>query len=417
MKTIPFSDILAEVCQLVGLDRITLTDKSFYTVRDFVNKRLGTIWDREEWPETELWMRLFPGNPVKQLTLVYNTFLTESGSEILTENDIPIDLAENEMNAVLDLDTNYPRIYLEEFSKEQFQKGTIGSGYLSVQNPFYIFADDGSRVSSDAEKYNFTYTTAFDYKGEYISQATISVVHGSGTTWSAYGGPNDLSTVSVVFDDNLQLISQLSDTSKGLYGSQAEVLEAWSGDRRKSTKVSIAPFYVEDFLEWYNAVNTDVPQYNEATFVRFKDAGEKWVRCRLRCPRLYGSKWNNNYQYTFGAQVYYDTEQASGEYNPPTTYKMVRGNFWNAGSTSTGTLPSISEAPANVSSNWALVGIPARFKDYLVSGASADFLRSESRMEEATQYEQLAEVAVEQQIDVLIRQQGQIQRMNMVFTY
>jgi hypothetical protein len=29
----------------------------------------------------------------------------------------------------------------------------------------------------------------------------------------------------------------------------------------------------------------------------------------------------------------------------------------------------------------------------------------------------MAEFAVQQQIDVLIRQQGQIQRMNMVYTY
>jgi hypothetical protein len=48
---------------------------------------------------------------------------------------------------------------------------------------------------------------------------------------------------------------------------------------------------------------------------------------------------------------------------------------------------------------------------------SADFMRSEGRAEEADALEGMAEFAVQQQIDVLIRQQGQIQRMNMVYTY
>jgi hypothetical protein len=48
---------------------------------------------------------------------------------------------------------------------------------------------------------------------------------------------------------------------------------------------------------------------------------------------------------------------------------------------------------------------------------SSDFLKSEGRAEEAVVFEQLAEGAIQQQIDVLIRQQGQNQRLNMVYTY
>jgi hypothetical protein len=53
----------------------------------------------------------------------------------------------------------------------------------------------------------------------------------------------------------------------------------------------------------------------------------------------------------------------------------------------------------------------------LVNAISADFMRSEGRPTEADSLEGLAEFAVQQQIDVLIRQQGQIQRINMVYTY
>jgi hypothetical protein len=53
MKTVPFSAILAESCQLIGLDRNTLNDKSFAAVRDFTNRRLSMIWDREDWPDIQ----------------------------------------------------------------------------------------------------------------------------------------------------------------------------------------------------------------------------------------------------------------------------------------------------------------------------------------------------------------------------
>ncbi len=66
---------------------------------------------------------------------------------------------------------------------------------------------------------------------------------------------------------------------------------------------------------------------------------------------------------------------------------------------------------------WQQVLIPYRFKDFLVNGISADFLKSEGRTDEGIAFDQLAEIAVQQQIDVLIRQQGQNQKLNMAYTY
>ena len=64
-----------------------------------------------------------------------------------------------------------------------------------------------------------------------------------------------------------------------------------------------------------------------------------------------------------------------------------------------------------------MVEIPARFREYITNGVAADFVRSEGRLEDAQTYEMIAEAAIQQQIDVLIRQQGQIQRVNMLHTY
>jgi alcohol dehydrogenase YqhD (iron-dependent ADH family) len=73
--------------------------------------------------------------------------------------------------------------------------------------------------------------------------------------------------------------------------------------------------------------------------------------------------------------------------------------------------------PQNGSAYWKKLEIPMRFKDYVINGTSADFMRSEGRAEEANIFEGLAEQSIQQQIDVYIRQQGQNMRMNMVYTY
>jgi hypothetical protein len=99
-------------------------------------------------------------------------------------------------------------------------------------------------------------------------------------------------------------------------------------------------------------------------------------------------------------------------YQPTDKAKKVAGDFWENQSQA-----YAGQAPSYTASVWRKVEIPLRFKNYIVNGVAADFLRSEGRIDDATVFEQLAEVAVQQQIDVLLRQQGQNQRMNMVFTY
>ena len=74
MKTVAFSEILAEMCQLIGLDRNTLNDKSFNAVRDFVNRRLSMIWDREEWPDIQELVRVWPGVPITNVMVIGTVF-------------------------------------------------------------------------------------------------------------------------------------------------------------------------------------------------------------------------------------------------------------------------------------------------------------------------------------------------------
>jgi hypothetical protein len=106
MKTVAFSTILAEVCQLIGLDRNTLNDKSFATIRDFANRRLGTIWDREEWPDIQRLLKIWPGTPISSATIDPDELLTESGNELVQEDgdQLWFENAENTVSMTVVLD-------------------------------------------------------------------------------------------------------------------------------------------------------------------------------------------------------------------------------------------------------------------------------------------------------------------------
>jgi hypothetical protein len=397
MKTVPFSAILAESCQLIGLDRNTLNDKSFAAIRDFTNRRLSMIWDREDWPDIQQVVQVWPGTRISNVALDAS-ILMESGVEILQENGEPIffENSENTIPVVITLDVNYPRIYLRDFAEQAWQKGTIGDTYVNIINPFFILQEDGSLTSADATQYTFTYTTADDTTDPYITSVKIDMPW-CVPQWTSISGS------TLQFIKNPQPIAVVSGQAIG----------CWGGDPRKTSRMSNESFVVENMPDIDLSVSSTVQTFSQDLFVlRFANFGTKFVLLRANAPFLFGTRYDAALAYSTGSQVYYDPSQASSAYNPPNKNLQVAGNFWNAIAPA-----AINTAPANPSFSWSLMAIPFRFKGYLVNSVAADFMRSEGRPTEADSLEAMAEFAVQQQIDVLIRQQGQIQRMNMVYTY
>jgi hypothetical protein len=402
MKAVPFSDILSEVCQLIGLDRSTLNDKSFASIRDFTSRRIGTIWDREEWPDINRFIKTFTGNPVSAAAFVNPPVLqTESLLDLTTQDLLPLfqQFEENTIGLKLTLDSNFPRVYLADFFEDAYRLGTITQTEVAFENPFY-YSYNGELVSLSDKKYTFTYTAATDSNGAYISDITINLPYESSITFPTYQGPNGNLTTTVLFDKNPQRLVQMPTGS--LQG-----LAAWQRDPRLTTRVVPVDFTVEDI--------DDIPATTktvDVTYLRFLQNGEKHIQYRLDAPRLTGNQFENATAYAVGSQVYYDTLQLSSAYEPTNAGRGTKANFWNS------VVASSSVAPADPPNQyWEVVAIPYRFKDFLVNGVSSDFLKSEGRTDEAVVFDQIAEMAVQQQIDVLIRQQGQVQKMNMAYTY
>jgi hypothetical protein len=403
MKTVPFSDILAEVCQLIGLDTFTLNAQSFGAIRDFTSRRIGTIWDREEWPDTNRFLRTFPGNPIQSAQLLDLPTLTiEYGDALTTENNIDlwVQTSANTQELELTLDHDFPRVYVEDFADDAYRLGTIASTAISFENPFY-YNFNGQLESVADIKSMSRYNAVPDEIGNYIYNFVILVPYGSVVNFPTYQGPNGKLTTTVVFEKNPKRIVELQTGS--LQG-----LAAWNVDPRITTRSVPVDFMVEDLTN---------PQKNEVTYLNFLQNGEKFIQYRLNAPRLFGSLFFPvefpMTQYSSGAQVYYNPLQGTQSYNNNfETTKGSRGDFWNCITDFTN-----YQRPSYSSTVWEQVEIPYRFKDYLVNGVGADFLRSEGRADEATALDQLAEMAVQQQIDVLIRQQGQNQKLNMAYTY
>lgn len=402
MKTVPFSDILASVCQLVGLDRTTLNDKAFGAIRDFTGRRLSVIWDREEWPDVQRYMYTWPGMPIESIDAGLNILTTETNVPIATE-DLEDLFTENDLNTNttrINFDTNFKRIYLQDFANDAYKKNTISQSYVKFLNPFYGSTGNGDLSPIDEEQYQFTYSTATDAIGEYITSIVVETPFTS-TNYFAYSGPNSPLTSKVLFMDNQQLLIQIPQGS--LQG-----LSIYNNDPRQSTRAIPLPFIVEDFADQSpQSFNDDV------NYLRTFQTSRQFVQYRLEPPRMFGLKYEPTSTYTTGAQIYFDLGQNSGNYYIGDKTKPSTGNFFFAK-----TNVSAGVSPADQTSEiWQILEIPARFRDYLANSVSADFLKSEGRAEEAVVFEQLAESAIQQQIDVLIRQQGQIQKLDMVYTY
>lgn len=398
MKTVPFSDLLSEICQLIGLDKTTLNDKSFAAIRDFTSRRIGTIWDREEWPDTNRYIRTFPGNPIFNVQSIDLPALTiESGESLTTESfvDLWVQTSANTQDWQLDLDTNFPRIYTADFSGDAYRLGTIVKSQIEIQNPFYYTYNGETKSIADIKEMS-SYVTLTDTIGEYISSVFIALPYGSVVSFpSVYEGANGKLTSTITFDKNPKRIVQLPTNS-------VQGLSAWRVDPRTTTRAVPVDFMVEDLF------NSEV---EEVTYLTFLQNGEKFIQYRLSAPRLIGAPYDATISYSKNAQVYYDPVQSSSSLTIVDPSKSSRGDFWNC------LADFMPYAPNWPMDFWQQISIPYRFKDFLVNGVSSDFLKSEGRTDEGVVFDQLAEMAVQQQIDVLIRQQGQNQKLNMAYTY
>jgi hypothetical protein len=120
------------------------------------------------------------------------------------------------------------------------------------------------------------------------------------------------------------------------------------------------------------------------------DIKEVWVRGRKHRPQLTGDQYSTS-AYSSGTQVYFN------------------GNFYESNADA-----ASSESPETAASKWDIVEIPYIFQGYLIRGVHADYLRSTGNAELASAADADAEAVITVETDKLLRQQGQVKRLNVV---
>jgi len=144
------------------------------------------------------------------------------------------------------------------------------------------------------------------------------------------------------------------------------------------------------------------------------DPGTVWGEYRVKRTELIGELYLPTQAYSIGAQVYFDSGSETGTYTP-VTGKAYAGNFYQCvATTNAGDKPVSSGV---TSSKWELVQVPYVMASFAARGAFADWLKSEMQIEAAQVAEQEAQVALIDAVDVIMRQQKQINRLNMNRTY
>ena len=118
-----------------------------------------------------------------------------------------------------------------------------------------------------------------------------------------------------------------------------------------------------------------------------------WLKFRKRRPELTGDPFSATTAYASGDQIYFG------------------GQFYDANTSTLG-----GESPTTTAASWDIVDVPYIFQNYLIRGAYSDYLRATGNNELAAQADSDAEAVIGVEADKLLRQQGQVERVN-VSTY
>jgi hypothetical protein len=141
------------------------------------------------------------------------------------------------------------------------------------------------------------------------------------------------------------------------------------------------------------------------------DPGTVYGEYRIKRPELVGDLYSATVGYSVGAQAYFDSGSNTGTYIP-VAGKPHYGNFYNCIDATTA-----GQSPSTHPAKWQLVQIPYLFAAYAARGAFADWLKSELQMEVAQVAELEAQNTLVEAIDIILRQQKQVNRINMNKTY
>jgi hypothetical protein len=211
--------------------------------------------------------------------------------------------------------------------------------------------------------------------------------------WESQDWPDLLRVVQLtVTNDGNGLVTAAIPADAG------EILNCYDRDPLVSTRAAALSFRIYD--------NGTVQKLVMPT-----DPGTVYAEYRTKRPELVGDLYAPAVAYSVGAQIYFDSGSNTGTYTP-VAGKPHYGNFYNCLEATTA-----GQSPSTHPAKWQIVQIPYLFASYAARGAFSDWLKSELQLEAAQVAEVEAQNTLTEAIDIVLRQQKQVNRLNMNRTY
>lgn len=211
--------------------------------------------------------------------------------------------------------------------------------------------------------------------------------------WEAQDWPDLMRVVQlVVTDDGNGLVTAAIPADAG------EVVACYDRDPLVSTRASELTFQLYD--------NGTIQK-----LILKSDPGTVYAEYRVKRPDLAGDVFSTATAYYIGSQCYFDSGSSTGTL-VPIAGKPHYGNFYTCLENTTA-----GQSPSTHPTKWSLINIPYLFAGYSARGAFADWLRSELQIEASQVAEAEADRVLTEAIDVVLRQQKQVNRINMNRTY
>lgn len=172
--------------------------------------------------------------------------------------------------------------------------------------------------------------------------------------------------------------------------------------------------YDQDPLLTTRAMPLSYRIYNDGSTVKLvfgSDPSTVWGEYRVKKPELVGDVWDSSVAYSVGAQAYFDSGSNTGS-AIPVSGKPHYGNFYECLTATTA-----GQSPSTHPAYWQKKEIPYVFGSYMARGMYSDWLRSEMQIELAQVAEAEAASFLDMEVDKVLRQQKQSNRINMIRTY
>lgn len=394
MKTVPYSDILNATLQLAGIDRTSLSKKTFNTFRDFFSKRIAEIWNKERWPEFVQYVTRYPGMQLYRIDYtplggnLNLYFCKDPSSEYYEETNF--DLYPYSNGGTITIQLPQGTLTTTPTSAAISATATISS-VADFPDPTGV---ETTLVQCSASSLNGT-------------SATTETVYVTYPRFQAYPFNNYIG--SCVLTKNGTDGAEVTPIYRTKLPANADTVQGvYNRDPRTTTKTQEVAWIQED-----SGISSGYVEASEQKYIITRTADQICIEYSIENPVVWGDVYSSTTSYLAGAQFfYYRYHPPEDNHLNPANDRKMKGDFYSPVS-----LLNAGESPFTLPGSYRIIPIPDLFKDFLINAMHADWLKSEGQFEIAMAAEQLAEKGTQDAIDKVLRQEGQVQRMNMQYTY